>query len=64
MLGTPTIRNLIREGKTAKMVSTLQTGGVLGMQTVDQHLGRLVRQQAIHAEAAHAISPHPEQYPM
>ena len=64
MLGTPAIRNLIREGKTAQMVSALQAGGGLGMQTLDQHLGRLVRQQAIHAETAHAVARHPEQFPM
>jgi twitching motility protein PilT len=64
MLGTPAIRNLIREGKTAQMVSVLQTGAGLGMQTLDQHLARLVRQQTIHADTARAAARHPEQFPM
>jgi twitching motility protein PilT len=36
MLGTPAIRNLIRENKVAQMYSSIQTGQSLGMQTLDQ----------------------------
>jgi len=36
MIGTPAIRNLIREGKVAQMYSSIQTGGNIGMQTLDQ----------------------------
>src|SRR6202008_594967 len=43
MLGTPAIRNLIRENKIAQMYSSIQTGQQLGMQPLDQHLVELVR---------------------
>ena len=32
MIGTPAIRNLIREGKVAQMYSAIQTGQGVGMQ--------------------------------
>ncbi|MBI3150439.1 MAG: type IV pilus twitching motility protein PilT [Betaproteobacteria bacterium] len=52
MLGTPAIRNLIRENKVAQMYSSIQTGQALGMQTLDQCLSDLVRRNVIsHAEA-------------
>ena len=38
MIGTPAIRNLIREDKVAQMYSAIQTGGSLGMQTLDMCL--------------------------
>ena len=38
MIGTPAIRNLIREGKIAQMYSAIQTGQGQGMQTLDQCL--------------------------
>jgi twitching motility protein PilT len=38
MIGTPAIRNLIREAKVAQMYSAIQTGGAIGMQTLDQNL--------------------------
>ena len=41
MLGTPAIRNLIRENKVAQMVSAIQTGAALGMQTLEMSLKRL-----------------------
>ena len=43
MMGTPAIRNLIREDKVAQMYSAIQTGQAAGMQTLDQHLQELVR---------------------
>ena len=63
MLGTLAIRNLIREGKVAQMYSTLQTSGNSGMQTLDQNLAQLVRQQAISAEAARDVARHPDTLP-
>jgi twitching motility protein PilT len=42
MIGTPAIRNLIREDKVAQMYSAIQTGQALGMQTLDQNLQDLV----------------------
>ena len=42
MIGTPAIRNLIREDKVAQMYSAIQTGQAVGMQTLDQCLSDLV----------------------
>ena len=47
MIGTPAIRNLIRENKIAQMYSTIQTGQNHGMQTLDQCLSELVRRNVI-----------------
>ena len=44
MIGTPAIRNLIREGKIAQMYSAIQTGQQAGMQTLDQCLKELLQQ--------------------
>jgi twitching motility protein PilT len=43
LVGTPAIRNLIRENKIAQMYSSIQTGQALGMQTMDQCLLNLVK---------------------
>ncbi len=54
MLGTPAIRNLIREAKVAQMYSSIQTGQGLGMQTLDQNLQALLQKGIItKQEAAH-----------
>ena len=45
MIGTPAIRNLIREAKVAQMNAAIQTGASVGMQTLDQCLTDLVRKQ-------------------
>ncbi|QGX39631.1 type IV pilus twitching motility protein PilT [Permianibacter aggregans] len=42
MIGTPAIRNLIREDKVAQMYSSIQTGAQFGMQTLDQCLKDLI----------------------
>jgi twitching motility protein PilT len=42
MIGTPAIRNLIREDKVAQMYSSIQTGQAHGMITMDQYLQDLV----------------------
>ncbi|MGY8814332.1 MAG: type IV pilus twitching motility protein PilT [Gammaproteobacteria bacterium] len=42
MIGTPAIRNLIREAKIAQMYSAIQTGQQFGMKTLDQDLKALV----------------------
>ncbi len=42
MIGTPAIRNLIREDKVAQMYSAIQTGASVGMTTLDQCLKELV----------------------
>ena len=52
MRGTPAIRNLIREDKVAQMYSSIQTGGAVGMKTLDQCLHELLGGQVITREAA------------
>ena len=52
MIGTPAIRNLIREAKIAQMYSSIQTGQALGMQTLDQNLGDMVKRNIITKEEA------------
>jgi len=47
MVCTSAIRNLIREDKIAQMYSAIQTGGELGMQTLDMHLQQLVNENII-----------------
>ena len=47
MIGTPAIRNLIREGKVAQMYSAIQTGQQFGMQTLDQNLQDMVKRRII-----------------
>lgn len=43
MLGTPAIKNLIREGKTHQMYSVIETSAQLGMQTMDRSLADLFK---------------------
>jgi twitching motility protein PilT len=47
MIGTPAIRNLIRENKIAQMYSAIQTGQAVGMKTLDQDLQRMVQQGVV-----------------
>jgi twitching motility protein PilT len=52
MIGTPAIRNLIREGKIAQMYSAIQTGQAAGMHTLDQNLADLMAKGLINKEEA------------
>ena len=63
MLGTPAIRNLIREAKIAQMYSSIQTGSNVGMQTLDQNLTDLVRRNIISSSAARSAAKIPENFP-
>lgn len=63
MLATSAIRNLIREAKVAQMYSAIQTGGSVGMQTLDQSLMTLVRQQLIRPAEARSKAKMPENFP-
>lgn len=63
MLGTPAIRNLIREAKVAQMYSTIQTGQGVGMQTLDQNLLELVRRNVISAQDARQKAKTPDNFP-
>lgn len=62
MVGTPAIRNLIREDKVAQMYSAIQTGSALGMTTMDQSLKTLVQKGIITPEAAREKAKAPEQF--
>jgi twitching motility protein PilT len=63
MLGTPAIRNLIREAKVAQMYSSIQTGNAMGMQTLDQNLSDLVRRNVITPAEARGKAKTPENFP-
>lgn len=63
MIGTPAIRNLIRENKVAQMYSMIQTSQAFGMQTLDQNLADLVRRNVISASEARAKAKQPENFP-
>jgi twitching motility protein PilT len=52
MIGTPAIRNLIRENKVAQMYSMIQAGQQFGMQTLDQNLLDLVRRNIVAPDEA------------
>jgi twitching motility protein PilT len=49
---TPAVRNLIRDGKTHQIYSSMQAGGRFGMQTMDQSLAGLVKRGAVTMEDA------------
>ena len=52
LIGTPAVRNLIREGKVHQIPSAMQTGQKVGMQTLDMALIDLVRRNQVSAEEA------------
>lgn len=54
MIGTPAIRNLIRENKVAQMYSSIQTGQNVGMQTLDQCMQDMVKRNVIGVADARA----------
>ena len=60
MVGTPAVRNLIREGKVAQLYSAIQTGSAVGMQTLDQSLAALVKQGLIEVQEARVKAKYPE----
>ncbi len=62
MRGTSAIRNLIREDKVAQMYSAIQTGGSVGMQTMDQCLADLVERRIISSETAKEKAKSPENF--
>ena len=62
MIGTPAIRNLIREDKVAQMYSSIQTGGALCMQTLYQCLQNLVAQRLISVEMAREKAKMPDSF--
>ena len=52
LFATPAVRNLIREGKTHQIYTSMQAGGKFGMQVMDQHLAELVKKGTVNYETA------------
>jgi twitching motility protein PilT len=63
MVGTPAIRNLIREAKVAQMYSAIQTGQQFGMQTLDQNLQDLVKRKIIAPSEARSKAANKDNFP-
>jgi len=61
LVPTPAVRNLIREGKSHQIYSTIQTSGSIGMQTMDAHLSQLVRTGRITRQLAEQRASVPEE---
>ena len=62
MIGTPAIRNLIREDKVAQMYSAIQTGAAYGMVTMDQSLKNLLARGLITTESAREKAKVPDNF--
>jgi twitching motility protein PilT len=63
MIGTPAIRNLIREAKVAQMYSSIQTGQNFGMQTLDQNLTELVKKNVVSSAEARTKAANKDNFP-
>ncbi|WP_153130014.1 type IV pilus twitching motility protein PilT [Dechloromonas hortensis] len=63
MIGTPAIRNLIRENKIAQMYSAIQTGQNFGMQTLDQNLLDMVRRNLVSSAEARNKAANKDAFP-
>jgi len=63
MIGTPAIRNLIRENKVAQMYSAIQTGQNVGMQTLDQNLIDMVRRNIVSSAEARNKAANKDAFP-
>jgi len=62
MVATPSVRNLIREGKTHQLYMDIQTGAEFGMQTLDSCLLNLVRKGLVDFEDAIVKSSNPREF--
>lgn len=62
MIGTPAIRNLIRENKIPQMYSAIQTGQSVGMQTLDQCLVELVKNKIVSIDEARVRAANKEKF--
>jgi twitching motility protein PilT len=63
MIGTPAIRNLIRENKVAQMYSSIQTGNNVGMQTLDQCLQDMLKRNLISVSEARGKAANKDTFP-
>jgi len=52
LINTPAIANLIRESRTAQIYSAIQTGGALGMQTLEASLANFVKEGVVDVQEA------------
>ncbi|MCB4359756.1 type IV pilus twitching motility protein PilT [Quatrionicoccus australiensis] len=64
LIGTPAIRNLIRENKVAQMYSAIQTGQNYGMQTLDQNLLDMVRRNIVSSNEARNKAANKDAFPV
>ncbi len=62
MICTPAIRNLIREAKVPQMYSAIQTGGNIGMQTLDQNLSEMVKRNLVSSAEARGKAVNKDQF--
>jgi twitching motility protein PilT len=62
LIATPAVRNLVREGKTHQIYTSMQAGGKHGMQVMDQHLAELVQKGKVSYEAALERAHHAEEF--
>ncbi len=53
LIGSSALSSSIREGKISQINSLIQTGSAIGMQTMDQHLMQLVKEDRITPQAAY-----------
>ncbi|NLY89013.1 MAG: type IV pilus twitching motility protein PilT [Firmicutes bacterium] len=62
LMATSAVRNIIREGKTYQLPTVMQTGGKLGMQTMDKSLLNLYRKRLITIQEALLRASDPEEF--
>lgn len=62
MVATAAVRNLIREAKAHQILSAIQMGGSLGMQTMDAHLAQLTIKKTISYEVGMSKSVDPKEF--
>ncbi|HYO61076.1 MAG TPA: PilT/PilU family type 4a pilus ATPase [Actinomycetota bacterium] len=62
LVATPAVRNLIREGKTHQIYTSMQAGGKYGMQVMDQHLAELVKTGVVSYDMGLERAHHAEEY--
>jgi len=62
LIATPAVRNLIREGKTHQIYTSMQAGGKHGMQVMDQSLAELVKKGKVTYEMGIERAHHIEEF--
>ena len=62
LVATPAVRNLIREGKTHQIYTSMQAGGKHGMQVMDQSLAELVKKGRVTYEMGIERAHHIEEF--